>query len=79
MATINHEYCPTCDGKTFITRGASRVACPTCSPRTQQIGLHVADFDDETRRASRVWRRVFWGIAIAALIGLVLTTPSFLF
>ena len=77
MATINHEHCPTCAGTTFITRGASRIACPTCSPRTQQIGLHVA-YLDGGRRAARVWRLLLWGVVIA-LIVLVLASPGFLF
>jgi hypothetical protein len=71
MTTINNEHCPTCDGTHFVKRGDRNVACPTCSPRTQQIGLHVADVDEGSGRAAYVWRGMMLLVTAALLVGAI--------
>ena len=80
MVTIESEHCPTCDGTAFIQRGDSRIACPTCSPRTQQIGLHGTDVGHVRGGTSNMLRRT---IALAAIVAAVIALwakwPSLLF
>jgi hypothetical protein len=80
MATIESEHCPTCDGTTFITRGESRLPCPTCSPRTQQVGPHVTRIRYPRGGASRILSgTLFLAAIVACAIAIWAKWPSLLF